>query len=61
MLDFAADINILLAYFKSIDDWRDERRLKGLIIGAVKGSRAQSAEKLFRSGSGGPKRNSRPF
>jgi hypothetical protein len=51
MLDFAADINILLAYFKSIDDWRDERRLKGLIIGAVlKGAARKALKNCFEAG-----------
>lgn len=30
-IDLAADINVLLAYYKSADDWKDERSLKGLI------------------------------
>ncbi|OQB25181.1 MAG: hypothetical protein BWY11_00511 [Firmicutes bacterium ADurb.Bin182] len=35
MLEFASDINILLAYFKADDDWRDEHKLKGLAIKVI--------------------------
>lgn len=35
IMDFAADVNILLAYFKAEDDWRDEHKLKGLAAKAI--------------------------
>ncbi len=30
-LDYAADVNVLLAWHKLADDWRDERKLKALL------------------------------
>lgn len=46
ILEFAADVNILLAYYKAEDDWRDEHKLKGLIASAVlKGA----SKKAFRN------------
>lgn len=29
--DYAADMNIVMAYYKCMDDWRDEKSIKGLL------------------------------
>lgn len=29
--DYAADLNVALAYFSELDDWRDERKFSGLV------------------------------
>ncbi len=31
MLEYAADVNLLLVYYKLLDDWHNERSLKGLL------------------------------
>lgn len=33
--DYAADMNVLLAYLNALDDWKDDRRLSGLLASGV--------------------------
>ena len=42
-IDLAADVNILLAYYKSEDDWKDERSIKGLIGKTLYGHSSRKA------------------
>ena len=30
--DYAADMNVLLTYYKCLDDWKDEKKLRGLLF-----------------------------
>ena len=42
-VDMAADINVLLAYYKSQDDWKDEKSIGGLLGKALYGFSAKKA------------------
>ena len=42
-IDLAADINVLLAHFKSVDDWQDEKSIKGLVGQTIYGRSARLA------------------
>lgn len=50
ILDYAADINILLVYYKLLDDWHNERSVKGLlgtgIFALAKNRASQSSGEL---------------
>lgn len=34
-IDYAADMTILLAYYKCIDDWQDEKKVSGMLYGKL--------------------------
>ena len=42
-IDLAADINVLLAYYKSADDWKDERSITGLLGKTIFGHSSKKA------------------
>jgi len=44
-IDLAADINILLAYYKSVDDWKDEKSIKGFVGKSLYSGSARKASK----------------
>ncbi len=44
-LGFAADLEVLLSFYKSLDDWRDERSLKGAGGRMALGNARKKAEK----------------
>lgn len=49
--EYAADMNALFAYYKCVDDWQDERKLRKLIYGKIlqgktEGLKVNYAEKL---------------
>lgn len=51
--DYAADMNVLLTYYKCLDDWMDERKLRGLVYarllsGKMKKIRGLYTEKVQR-------------
>lgn len=33
--DYAADMNVLLTYYKCLDDWQDEHRMRGLFLAGL--------------------------
>ena len=44
--EYAADMNILLSYYKSMDDWNDEKKVKGYLAGsALRGCNDKVASK----------------
>ena len=45
--DYAAAMNVLLAYHKAADDWEDERGLKGLALKAALHDAAKRIETLY--------------
>lgn len=45
--DYAASMNVLLAYYKAADDWADERDVKGLALKAALRKAAQSVETRY--------------
>lgn len=47
--DYAADMNVLLTYYKCLDDWQDERKLTACLFGqALKGNVKKLAERYER-------------
>lgn len=53
--DYAADMNVLLTYYKCLDDWKDDRKLTrllfaGLLKGKIKTIRKQYGEKAEKTG-----------
>lgn len=44
-LNFAADVNVLLFYYKCRDDWQDEKRLRGLLGSAALARAYQKARR----------------
>ncbi len=42
-IDLAADINVLLAYYKSMDDWKDDHSVKGFVGKTLYGRAAHRA------------------
>lgn len=52
--DYAADMNVLLTYYKCLDDWKDERKLRALLFaklleGRMKKIREQYGEKAEKT------------
>lgn len=47
-IDLAADINVLLAYFKFKDDWQDEKSIIGLLGNLLYSSGAKKAGRLHK-------------
>ena len=48
-MDYAADVGILLAYHKCLDDWNDERKLSGRVsAAALHGAYAKAASRQPR-------------
>jgi len=45
--DYAADMNVLLSYYKCVDDWQDERRLSRLLFSKFLGRRIRKVESLY--------------
>lgn len=45
--DYAADMNIALAYFDGMDDWRDDRRLLGLAETRALGGRYKTVQERW--------------
>lgn len=43
LLEYAADVNVLLVYYKLLDDWQNERSIKGLLGTAFFASAKQRA------------------
>lgn len=43
--EYVADMNIILAYYNSIDDWRDEKKIKKLFFAKAINRRKNKAEK----------------
>lgn len=43
--DYVADMNIILAYYKSLDDWKDDRNLVKLAFSSLLKSKSKSYEK----------------
>ncbi len=53
--DYAADMNVILTYYKCLDDWEDERRLSGLLYarllkGRMKKLKHQYGVKVSKTG-----------
>ncbi len=53
--DYAADMNVILTYYKCLDDWEDERRLSGLLYarllkGRMKKLKHQYGAKVSKTG-----------
>lgn len=53
--DYAADMNVVLTYYKCLDDWEDERKLSGLLYarllkGRMKKLKHQYGAKVTRTG-----------
>ena len=47
--DYAADMNVLLTYYKCLDDWQDERKLTACLFGqTLKGNVKKLAERYER-------------
>ena len=47
--DYAADMNVLLTYYKCLDDWQDERKLTACLFGqALKGNVKKLVERYER-------------
>ena len=47
--DYAADMNVLLTYYKCLDDWQDERKLTACLFGQeLKGNVKKLAERYER-------------
>lgn len=45
--DYAADMNVLLTYYKCLDDWQDERKLTACLFGqALKGNVKKLVERI---------------
>lgn len=45
-VEYAADVNVLLAWHAARDHWRDERRLSGLVLSALLHGAKKKAERL---------------
>ena len=46
--EYAADMNVFLAYYKCRDDWNDDRSPLGLLYGKVLERKEQKIERTFR-------------
>lgn len=45
--DYAADVNMILTYYKCLDDWQDERKLRGLLYGGFLKRRMRRMKGLY--------------
>ena len=45
--DYAADMNLLLSYYKCLDDWTDERKWKGRLRAAALRGRDKTVEARY--------------
>ncbi len=45
--DYAADMNILLTYYKCLDDWKDDRRFRGLVLARLLQGKMKKIHKLY--------------
>lgn len=45
--DYAADVNVILTYYKCLDDWQDEHKLSGLLYAGFLKSRMKRLKKLY--------------
>lgn len=45
--DYAADMNLLLTYYKCLDDWQDEKKYQSLLISALLKQRMKRIENLY--------------
>jgi len=53
--DYAADVNVILTYYKCLDDWQDERKLSGLLYAGLlkrrmRKLRARYGRKMAKTG-----------
>ena len=46
--EYAADMNVFLAYYKCADDWKDDRSIPGLLYGKILKKKNDRIEKNFR-------------
>lgn len=56
-IDYAADMTILLAYYKCLDDWEDEAKQSGKLYGKLLGKHIQRIEKEYPRQSMGVREN----
>lgn len=45
--DYAADVNVILTYYKCLDDWRDEHKVSGLFLAGLLKSRMKRLKALY--------------
>ena len=45
--DYAADMNLLLTYYKCLDDWQDERKFTRLIFAKLLGLKMPKIRRLY--------------
>lgn len=45
--DYAADVNVILTYYKCLDDWQDERKLSGLLYAGCLRRRMEKLKALY--------------
>lgn len=45
--DYAADMNVMLTYYKCLDDWKDERRIRGLLFAGLLKGRMKKIRSLY--------------
>ncbi|MGN0318356.1 MAG: DUF5685 family protein [Lachnospira sp.] len=45
--DYVADMNILMTYYKCVDDWQDEKKVSGKVFSSSLKSRVASIEKKY--------------
>lgn len=46
--EYAADMNVLLTYYKCIDDWKDEKKLRKLLFAKLLEGKNKKTEALYR-------------
>ena len=47
--EYAADMNVLMAMFKCIDDWNDERKVSGRVLASILKGKTADIRKKYRS------------
>lgn len=45
--DYAADMNVMLTYYKCLDDWKDERKLRGLLFARLLEGKMQKIRGMY--------------
>lgn len=48
LTDYMADMNVLLTYYKCLDDWEDERKTLKLVYGKLLEGKTRQARKLYQ-------------
>lgn len=46
-IEYAADMNVALAYYKAMDDWNDDRHLRAKLMGGVFGKNYEAIESRY--------------